>query len=231
MNSSSKCSNITHTGGKMNIYEIRKQCPFEELGYIQLTQLLKSYKEPRSKIKALLKAQDLVRVKKGLYIFGKKAAILPFSQEHLANLAYGPSAISLEYALSFYNMIPERVYDVTSITTRKNKEFETPIGRFSYRFLTPKKFPIGLTQISVQGRNIIMATKEKAICDLLSLKTENLKSKTELRVHLFENLRIEKEALDDLNVDLIKEIKLHYRKKNISLLLAILEDIIHEKSN
>ena len=61
--------------------------------------------------------------KKGLYIFGKSVALQPYSKEVLANLIYGPSAISLSYALSYYGLIPERVHIVTSITNNRIKTF------------------------------------------------------------------------------------------------------------
>lgn len=54
----------------------------------------------------------------------------------LAGLIHGPSYISLECALGFYGLIPERTKEITSICmgkkSRKVKRFETPLGRFSY---------------------------------------------------------------------------------------------------
>jgi predicted transcriptional regulator of viral defense system len=75
----------------------------------------------------------VVRVKKGLYIFGDEYRIRPFSRESLANLIYGPSIISLESALSFHGLIPERVATVTSVTPKRSKRFTTPVGCFVYR--------------------------------------------------------------------------------------------------
>lgn len=55
----------------------------------------------------------------------------------MSNLAIYCTAlrICLEWALSFYNIIPERVAVVTSVTTGANKQYETPIGTFLYRHL------------------------------------------------------------------------------------------------
>ena len=57
----------------------------------------------------------------------------PISTEILANLIYGPSSISLDYALYYYGLIPEHVRVVTSITPQRNKIFNTPIGQFTSR--------------------------------------------------------------------------------------------------
>ena len=44
----------------------------------------------------------------------------------IANRLYRPSYISLESALSHYGMIPEVVYQVTSVTPKPTREFKTP---------------------------------------------------------------------------------------------------------
>ena len=79
----------------MNIYQLRQAAGREEIDYAFLLSQLREYREPRKKIQAWLENGDLIRVKKGLYIFGPKVTRRPFCQEWLANLIYGPSAISL----------------------------------------------------------------------------------------------------------------------------------------
>jgi hypothetical protein len=66
----------------------------------------------------LLRRKDIIRVKKGLYIFGETYARRPFSREVLANVIYGPSYVSLDYALHYHGLIPERVEAVISIPGR-----------------------------------------------------------------------------------------------------------------
>lgn len=208
----------------MNIHQIRRLCPFEEVGYLKLMQLLQNYAQPRNKIQSFLKTKGLIRVKKGLYVFGEKAAIEPYSKEHLANLIFGPSAISFEYALNFYNLIPERVEEVTCITTRRNKLFLTPIGRFSYQYINPQKYSVGITQILHQRRNILIASKEKALSDILAFKTDDLKNKIELDRHLLENLRIERENIYALNVNLMEKISRLYNNNNVNLLFSYVKE-------
>jgi len=106
--------------------QLRKIAPIEEIDYNFLKSALAGYNHPRVKINDLLKQGKIIRVKKGLYVFGSELAQQPFLKETLANLIYGPSYISLEYALAFYGLIPERVEEVTSVTNKRNKSFNTP---------------------------------------------------------------------------------------------------------
>lgn len=82
------------------------QIPFEEFDYQILLNSLRGYAHPRKKITALLRKGEIIRVKKGLYIFGAQHRRSPYCRELLANLIYGPSCISLEYALHYYGLIP-----------------------------------------------------------------------------------------------------------------------------
>jgi len=80
-----------------------------------------TYKEPRERINRLSKKGDLIRLKNGFYLIADRIAQgLPYEQ--IANLLYGPSYVSLEWALSFYGMIPERVHTVTSMCLGRAKE-------------------------------------------------------------------------------------------------------------
>ena len=128
----------------MYLNQLRKSAINEEIDYLFLQDKLKTYAYPRDKITSLLKSGALIGVKKGIYIFGENLALRAYCKETLANLIYGPSAISLEYALSFYGMIPERVETITSITNKRDKTFNTPVGNFTYKYINPIKYPIFL---------------------------------------------------------------------------------------
>ncbi len=70
------------------------QAPSEELDYGFVMNCLKTYKNPRVKLHYILKIGALIRVKKGIYIFGKNFTRHPYSKEVLANMIYGPSYVS-----------------------------------------------------------------------------------------------------------------------------------------
>jgi hypothetical protein len=47
---------------------------------------------------------------------------------------------SLDFTLTWYGLIPERVDTVTSITTGRSRIYNTPAGRFSYTCMSEKRF-------------------------------------------------------------------------------------------
>ncbi|MEK7543658.1 MAG: hypothetical protein AAB557_02225 [Patescibacteria group bacterium] len=106
----------------------------------------------------------LVRFKRGLY--GVKTS-LP-DEQTLANRLYEPSYISFEYALAWYNMMPEAVYAITSTTTKPTRRF-TVLGK-TYIYHTVKRDAYtGYTPVSDANRLILMADREKALVDYLYL--------------------------------------------------------------
>ena len=84
--------------------QLRNKCAGEEIDYTFIMDCLKDYSSPRAKLTALLKKGDLIRVKKGLYIFGSDYRKGPYSPEIMANKIYGPSYVSQEYALAYYGL-------------------------------------------------------------------------------------------------------------------------------
>lgn len=210
----------------MNIYELRKIVGKEEVDYQFLTSTLSGYQNPRAKISTWLKSGELIRVKKGLYIFSDKVAITPYSKEILANLIYGPSAISLNYALSFYGMIPEHVTQITSITSKRNKLFSTPVADFSYQHIHPSKYPVGIElHTSISNQTFLMASPEKALCDQLTLtnKINSLRTLTEIEHYLLHDLRIDENSLIQLRVMKLNEIRNIYKNKNVELLVQFIK--------
>ena len=83
----------------------------------------------------------------------------------IANKIYKPSYISFETALSYYRLIPESIYMITSAATRRTSLFETPMARFSYRSIKPSLF----FGYSLLTGGIKMAFMEKAVMDYLYL--------------------------------------------------------------
>lgn len=204
----------------MHIQQIRNLAPFEEIDYLFLQGILKGYAQPRNKIQSLLRAKDLIRVKKGLYVFGTQVARMPYCKELLANLLYGPSVVSLEYALNFYGLIPERVEELTSITVRRTKSFDTPLGRFSYQHLPAAQYSVGVARLEFPNNHFVLfATPEKALCDYLILKVPRLRNLNNLEACLFEDMRVEAEYFSQLDKILISGIERQYHHSNITLLL------------
>jgi predicted transcriptional regulator of viral defense system len=212
----------------MNIHELRNKIGQEIVDYNQLKDVLKKYAHPRGKISEWLAKGELIRVKKGLYVFGKPVARQPFSTEVLANLIYGPSAISKNYALSYYGLIPERAHTVTSITNKRNKEFKTPIGQFAYQYLSNEKYAIGIQLLTTKsGLNFLIATPEKAISDLIifSEKTVFFNSTQDVQQFLIEDLRIDEENLKKLNMHLLSEITNRYSNATLNQFFSYFKEM------
>lgn len=192
------------------------------LDYLTLYNNFISYRNPRDKISRLIKEGSIIRVKKGLYILNSEKLIC---KEVLANLIYGPSYISLHYALSYYGMTPERVETITCITTKKSKTFTTPIGLFSYQYVSLLSYSCGvcIEKLSDDG-HFFIATKEKALCDLVA-SVNTIKNIATMKTFLLEDMRIDKNKLIKLTKKLINEIALTYKNNNVSLLVATLKEI------
>jgi predicted transcriptional regulator of viral defense system len=134
------------------------------------------------------------------------------------NLIYGPSYFSMEYALSHYGLIPERVESVTSITAKQKKQFITPVGTFTYEHIPEKAYPVGIILEKINGVNVLIASKEKALCDQLATAS-NIRTAGEVAAYIIENLRIDLDNLSDLSKDLFDEIERAYALHRIGLLV------------
>jgi len=206
------------------LLDLKKSALTEELDYNFLKYMLNDYKNPRVKINDLLKKEQIIRVKKGLYVLGPELARKPYSKETLANLIYGPSYLSLEYALYFYGMIPDRVETVTSVTNKRNKLFKTPLGVFSYKYISPSIFSYGVTLYEIEkNHSILIATKEKALADMLYF-ADTMIDQTQIEQYLFENMRLDQEDLLGLDMRKIKQLAANYGH-NVNLFYKLLESI------
>lgn len=110
----------------------------------------------------------IVKVKNGLYALSKDYMEHALSAEVIATKLYGPSYISLEYALSFYGIIPEAVFEITSVTTKPTRTFQTPFGIFRYRTMKTSCF-FGFSTKKQGNLSYHIALPEKAMIDFLYL--------------------------------------------------------------
>jgi hypothetical protein len=201
----------------MSLQDLRNAVEGEIFDYQMLMYHLREYKKPRDRITVLLKNQEIVRIKKGLYVFGSNYQRKPVPLEILANVVYSPSYLSLEYALSKYGIIPERVYAVTSICLNRSRKFSTPIATFVYKTRPLSVYPIGIQSIHLPGEgSYLIASPEKALVDFLSQGKE-IKDTTEMKEHLYENLRMEPSDLKKFNKKLLTQILGAYKMPHVLL--------------
>ncbi|MFK5881015.1 MAG: hypothetical protein QM482_02270 [Sulfurospirillum sp.] len=117
----------------MKTIEIKNALPLSVFSHEMLYALIeKTVSNVNDKISNLVKSGELIRLKKGFYTFSKPYLTKPIDLISVANILYTPSYVSFDYALSFYGMIPERVREIASATSKNKKIFDTPIG---YQFV------------------------------------------------------------------------------------------------
>jgi hypothetical protein len=180
----------------MPIEHVRSRIEGDLFDYSQLMLALSNYRKPRDSVTSLLRNGHIIRIRKGLYIFGPLWRRNTLALEPIANLVYGPSAISLDYSMSWYGLIPERVSTITSITTGRSNEFFTPEGNFTYTHLSAGRFSAGLIRHETSFGKFIMAGPLKALADKVwTDKRFKPTSQASFSDYLFGDLRIDEETL------------------------------------
>ena len=153
----------------------------------------------RDKVSRWMKSGELIGVVKGIYVTAPELRKRPVSLEILANMAYGPSYVSFEYILAREGLIPEAAQAVTSATLKRNRDFDTPLGRFSYRRLPAAAYSFGWTRRELpDGSGWLEAFPEKALLDWL-YRSGSLRSVSALEGRLFEDLRLDDDLFRDLD--------------------------------
>ena len=181
-------------------------------------------KESKKKVQALEKAGELIRLRRGLYVVNPELSGKPINVQLCANHIYGPSYVSLHWALRWYGLIPERVFRMTSVTIKPSKVFENTLGFFDYYKVNREYFPVGVRSVTDDGISYLMATPEKALCDLILydsyLPSRSVKG---LMRYLEEDIRFDMDELAHFDVEIIRECA---EKGNKKLILNNLIKII-----
>ncbi len=193
-----------------------------------LLDMLREYKRPHDKIDELVRQQMLLQIKRGLYIAGSKLNIASPEPFLIANHLYGPSYVSLETALSHWGLIPERVYEISSITTNNSKTYKTAVGRFSYKYMPLPYYSFGIKQVQLTSKQtVLMASPEKALCDkIITTPGILLRSVKQTMEILIEDFRIEESSLLKLDVTAISNwLKDAPKEKSLMTLVKTLQNL------
>ena len=175
----------------------------------------KEYSNIYQKINNECKKGILVKIKRGLY-----SDDLYNDKEVIANICYNPSYISFEYALIYYGVIPEIVSTFISATFGKknNKIYHMKDSTFDYRSVPNEVFPMGiLIMKNSKGISYKIASKEKALCDLLYSKYP-VRSIKDLKILLFEDIRIDEDEFLKMDAEFMKEIAPLYHSNSLHVL-------------
>lgn len=204
--------------------------PLEQLGNIPVTasaleSIFPHIKRGNQKIRLLERDKQIIRLKKGLYVCSPEITGKILSTELIANHLYAPSYVSMSSALRYYDLIPEAVYTKQSMTLKHSKDFDTQLGRFEYTHISKKAFSVGLTSIKKDDYAFVIATPEKALCDLIANSPRvNLRYLKDAEIYLEEDIRMELEDFKRMNTEIFKEyIKVGKKADSIRTLLKLLK--------
>jgi len=193
-----------------------------------LMDLLQGYRRPYDKLNDLVNQKMLVQVKRGVFIPGPRASVQAPEKLLLANHLWGPSYVSSDSALSYWGLIPERVYETLSMTTNLAKIYKTPLGRFRYIKLPLPYYSFGIQRVEISTKQmILMAGKEKSLCDkIITTQRLKLRSVKQTREYLMEDLRISRDTLRELNTGVINDyLEEAPKKDSISILIKTLNNL------
>jgi hypothetical protein len=201
----------------------------QPLSHQLLVSIFKAYERPNDKIYQLAKEGVIQSIKKGLYVAGPALNIdrkpEPFL---LANHILGPSYVSVETALSYHGLIPERVYEIASMTTQAPRKFNTPLGTFTYTRLPLPYYAFGIrSEKLADDQYAMVASPEKALCDkIITTSGLLLRSKKNAREFLLENMRMDEEALRQLNTkEMTSWIKGSMKEESLSMVINVIQEL------
>ena len=123
------------------------------------------------------KNREIIRLKRGLYIFRD----VKVEEYAIAQALYNPSYVSLESALNHQGVIPDIPDTLTSVCSTTPRTFITPLGKYSFSRIKPKLF-FGYSIFSdpISGIPYNIASPAKALLDLIYVR--NYRSIVDLRV-------------------------------------------------
>jgi len=195
--------------------ESLKQLGNIPVDYAVLSSLFSGCKYPRNKIADLETRGILIRLKRGMYVVSPDVSGKLLSTELIANHIYGPSYVSMESALGYYGLIPERVRLVRSTTTKRARDFENTISKFEYIHSSEQYYQIGIEQKFIKDYSFLIASPEKALCDLIAFTPEvRPRFVNAMRLFLEENIRLDMEVFFRMDVNIFRECAQVGKKRN-----------------
>ena len=180
-------------------------------------------------LKRALKSGEVIRIHRGLYCLGSKYLRQKPDPLVLAQRIYGPSYISLETALSYHGWIPEAVYAITSASMDRSREFETPLGQFSFTRIPQKVFYKEVTRVEKEGgskneqdfhisESFLMASPLKALADYVYAHRLDWISANPV----IESLRVDESSLSGVKVEAFDRLLANYSSRRVRRFLEAL---------
>jgi predicted transcriptional regulator of viral defense system len=160
----------------------------------------------------------LIRLKNGLYVISDRKEKL--KNEFIAHNLYQPSYVSLEWVLAKYGVIPEIIYNCTSVTSKTTRTFKNAFGAFIFRHIKRELF-FAYQEESDDNQTYLIAEPEKALLDYLYLNSAKINNQDDV-----DELRFNSSSLDEFNY---KKIKIYLKRFNSKKLEKIVNLIFKLK--
>ena len=196
-----------------------------------LDEVLAGYRRPNDKVSEWMRTGALESLRRGLYLTGEPLRQAPACLPLVANHLYGPSCVSLDYALAWHGLIPEGVVEVTSVTPRPSRILQNARGRFSYHHLPLTYYTVGQELgASSDGLSFLITSPAKALCDRLVLaRNLPLLSRSAMRQWLLDDLRLDPEWLSAMDLTDVRAcLVTGLKRRQLGTLLAVLERLQQE---
>lgn len=149
---------------------------------------------------------EVLRLKPGLFVLAKELRRSELHPFVIAAALHSPSQVSLESALSYHGLIPEALYQVSSVTVARSRTFKTPLGFFTFQRVPSKDPRAGVQALRIE-HNLwaFVATPLRAIADLVYL-SKGVSWRKDGPAFLTESMRVEEEDLAHISFDGCDEI-------------------------
>ena len=201
-----------------------------EIGTIPVTtsiieSLYPELKSADKKVTWLEKQGIIIRLKRGLYVINPEYSGKTLSSELIANHLYTPSYISMSTALRYYGLIPEAVYVHQSMTVKHSRSFQTPVGSYDYKYISREAFSIGVRSMHKGDYAFLIASPEKALCDLIANSSKvNLRYMKDVEIYLEQDIRMDMDEFYKMDETIFKDyIKVGKKADSISRLLKFMK--------
>ena len=168
-------------------------------------------------MKRAVAAGEIIRIRRGLYTLAQRAHMPVVNPLVLAQYVYGPSYISLESALRYFDLIPEGVFAITSVSLKKSAQFDTALGLFTYDRVPQEIFYAQVERVeSPDAPSILIAHPLKALADYVYVYKKDWPGLGPV----CDSLRIEPEGLASVTSLQIEDLMHNYRNGRVKRFLA-----------
>jgi predicted transcriptional regulator of viral defense system len=175
-------------------------------------------------VKRAIASGEIIHIRRGLYCLAPKYQKKSMNLYALAQHVYGPSYVSLESALSWHGWIPEAVHAITSVSFRKSKEFQTPVGIFSYDHIPQEVFYAEVERLTDGSQNVfLMAGPLKALADYVYVRKRDWAGIEPV----VGSLRIEPEQFEQVTRETLEALLCNYPNTRVKRFLEGLRKDLH----